>query len=115
MYILRHVMNPLADRPPPPFTTRTREGTFHVKPNIHGDSGKIMKECQRVSLENTATTSVTNILTIISRKENISGLVHRERCSSLTCSKILDLARLLVNGPYLDDRRRSTNSSMGMG
>lgn len=47
---IRHVMNPLADRPPPPFTTRTR---YLVKANIHGDSGKRMKELQRVSLENT--------------------------------------------------------------
>jgi hypothetical protein len=44
-------MNPLADRPPPPFTTRTRY--LVERQNIHGDSGKRMKDLQRVSVENT--------------------------------------------------------------
>jgi hypothetical protein len=85
-------MNPLADRPPPPFTTRTRylvEPTYsrRKRQKNEGASAGLMDKYSYQSL----------IFSLLHPgNEYLQSPVHRVRHGSLKSNRILDLAKLMI-------------------
>lgn len=85
-------MNPLADRPPPPFMTRTR----YLGEPRYSRRQRQKNEGASAGLMGIYSDQSLIFLWLYPVNKYLSSPVHRERCSSLTYNKILDLAKLMI-------------------